>query len=115
MKFKSATAALSAAALLAGCASTSIGLRSTNSPSLGGAPAAGGSYSTVAINADVSPGAFFGLALLGYLAAAVQNDYRRMSGGPSWRKPPDLVEGRAIAERDCSQPLGQMEANLRCK
>ena len=115
MKFKSAAAALTAAVLLAGCASTSVSLSSTNSPSLGGTPAPGVAYSSGYIYADVTVGTFLGFALLAYLITSAQNDYQRWSGGASWRDAPGLAEDRAIAERDCSQPLGQLYANLRCK
>jgi len=114
MKSRLAAAAI-AAMLLAGCASTGISLSSTNSPSLSGAQATAVSYSSVWVNAEVTPGAFFGLALLGYIVAGVQDDYRRWSSGASWRTAPELVEDRAIAERDCSQPLGPLYANLRCR
>lgn len=116
MRFKSATAALTITLLLAGCANTTIGLRSTNSPSMPGSlPAPGGAYSSAAIQADLTPGAFFGLVFLGYLAAGVRDDYRRWRYGSSSREPPELAEGRAVADRDCSQPLGPLFANLRCK
>ena len=115
MKFKSAAAAVTATVLLAGCASTTVSLSSANSPSLVAAPAQGAAYSSVYIHADVTAGAFLGFALLGYLMAGAQNDYRGWSGGASWREAPDLAADRAIAERDCSQPLGQLYANLRCK
>lgn len=115
MKFKPAAAAVTAAVLLAGCASTTVSLSSTNSPSFGAAPAPGAAYSSVYIHADMAAGTFLGFALLGYLLAGAQNDYRPWSGGASWREAPDLAEDRAIAERDCSQPLGQLYANLRCK
>jgi hypothetical protein len=116
MGFKSAIAALTITVLLAGCASTTIGLRSTNSPSMpGSTPAPGSSYSSVAIQADVTPGAFFGLAILGYLVAGMQEDYLRWRYGAASRQPPELAEGRAVTERDCSQPLEPLFANLRCK
>jgi hypothetical protein len=116
MRFTSATAALTATILLAGCAATSVGLRSTNSPSMpGSTPAFGSSQGSAAIQADVTPAAFFGLALLGYLAAGIHDDYLRWRYGTSVRTPPDLAEDRAVAERDCSQPLGPLYANLRCK
>lgn len=116
MRFKSAIAALTTTVLLAGCASTTIGLRSTNSPSMPGSTSAvGSSYNSAAIQADVTPGAFLGLVFFGYLAAGVHDDYLRWRYGSSSRKAPDLVEGRAVAERDCSQPLGPLYANLRCK
>lgn len=116
MKFKLTIASMLATMLLGGCAGTAIGLHSTNSPSLpGGPPAPGSSYSSASIQVDVTPGALLGLILFGYLVGGVPDDYRRSSGGASWQKPPEMAEGRAIAERDCSQPLGHLEANLRCK
>jgi hypothetical protein len=116
MRFKSATIALIAPMLLAGCAGTAIGLRSTNSPSLGGsAMPPGSSYSSAAIQAELRPGAFFGLAFLGYLAAGAQHDYLSWRYGASSRKAPELAEDRTIAERDCREPLGPLYANLRCR
>jgi hypothetical protein len=116
MRLKSAIAALATTVLLAGCTSTTIGLRSTNSPAMpGSTPAPGSSSSSAAIQADVTPAAFFGLLFLGYLVAGVQDDYLHWRDGASSRKPPELAEGRAVAERDCSQPLGPLYANLRCK
>jgi hypothetical protein len=116
MRFKPAIAALTISLLLAGCAGTTIGLRSTNSPSMpGSTPAPGSAYNSAALQADVTPGAFLGLVFLGYLAVGVQDEYLRWRDGSSSRKPPELAEGRAVAERDCSQPLGPLYANLRCK
>jgi hypothetical protein len=116
MKYNLATAALATSMLLTGCAGTTIGLRSTNSPSLpGSAPAPGGSASSAAIQADVTPAAFFGLVFLGYLVGGVHDDYLRWRYGSISRTPPGLAEGRAVDERDCSQPLGPLYANLRCK
>jgi len=118
MKFKLAIVLAVTPMLLAGCASTTIGLRSTNSPSLGGsAPPPGSSYSygSVAIQADVTPGAFLGLVFLGYLVAGVQDDYARWRYGASSRRPPELAEDRQVVEHDCSQPLGPLYANLRCR
>jgi hypothetical protein len=114
MRFESAIAALAAAILLAGCATTGVGLRSTNSPSMpGSAPFP--SQNSAAIQADVTPGAFFGLVLLGYLAAGIHDDYLRWRHGADSRKPPELADDRDVAVRDCSQPLGPLYANLRCK
>ncbi len=100
MKFGLATAALIGASLLAGCA---------------GVLPPGGSYSSAAIQADVTPGAFIGVLLLGYLAAGVQGDYLGWRYGRAGRDSPQLAGDRAIAERDCSQPMQQPSANLRCK
>ena len=117
MKFKSTIAALIAAILLTGCGGAAIGLRSTNSPSLGAsAPTPGTSYSSssVTIQADVMPGAFLGLAFLGYILSGMQDNYRHWDYGDSWHKPPELAGDRAVAVRDCSAPLGPLYANLRC-
>jgi hypothetical protein len=116
MKSRLAIAVLVTPMLLAGCAGTTIGLHSTNSPSLSGnAPALGGARSPVAIQADVSPGAYFGLVFLGYLISGIQDDYLRWRHGSASRKPPEMAEDRAVVERDCSQPLGPLYANLRCR
>ena len=116
MKYKLAIAMAFTLMQLAGCAGTTIGLRSTNSPSMpGGTSAVRSSYSSAALQADVTPGAFFGLVFLGYLAAGVHDDYLRWRHDPSWRKPPALAEDRAVAERDCSRPMEPTSANLRCK
>src|SRR5487761_2086220 len=118
MKFGLATAALVGACLLEGCAGATITLRSTNSPAFAsGAPPPGNSYSSgsAAIQADVTPGAFVGVLLLGYLAAGVQEDYLGWRYGRAGRNSLQLDEDRAIAERDCSQPMQRPSANLRCK
>ena len=115
MKFSLATAALIGASLLAGCAGTTIALRSTNSPSIGGALPPGSSSGSAAIQADVTPGAFIGLLLLGYVAAGVPDDFLGWRYSRAGRDLPQLDENRAIAERDCSRPMQQPSANLRCK
>jgi hypothetical protein len=115
MKFKLAIAGVTTFMLLTGCAGTAVGLSTTNSPSLGGSlPPPGTSYSSAAIQAEVRPNIYFGVLFFGYVMTGVADTYQRWSDGPSWRKPPDLDEGRAIADRDCSQPLGPLYANLRC-
>lgn len=102
--------------LLTGCATTSVSLRTTNSPALGGsAPSAGSPYASAAIQSEVSPNVYFGVFILGYMMAGIYDSYLRLSGGAFSRKPPELAGDRAIAERDCSQPMGQVSANLRCK
>src|ERR1700690_510978 len=118
MKFGLATAALVGAGLLAGCATATIGLRSTNSTPIGGGVLPpGGSYSSGAIQADldVPPGAFIGVLLLGYLAAGVHGDYLNWGYARAARESPQLAEDRAIAERDCSRPMEAPSANLRCR
>ena len=116
MKFKWSIAAPIVAILLAGCAGASIGVRTGNSSLMDGNPLRpGSSYSSAAIQAEVSPNVYFGMVFLGAVMLGIQDDYRRWSGGASWREPPQLAEDRAIAERDCSRPMEQTSANLRCK
>ena len=116
MKFKMAIAVAATSMLLGACAGTTFGLHTTNSPVLGGtAASAGGSSSSAAIHADVSPNTYFGLVILGYIMMGIQDSYPRWSDGSSSRRPPELAEDRSVVERDCSQPLGPLYANLRCK
>lgn len=116
MKPALATAVLSAAVLLAGCAGTTIGLHSSDSPALrGSAPAPGSAYSSAAVHAQIGSNAYFSLLFLGYFAAGVHDDSLNWSDAPAARKPPPLAEDRAIAERDCTLPMPQNGANLRCK
>ncbi len=115
MKRSAAFAALLACVLLAACAGTTIGLRSGSPPLRAGAPAPGMSYGTAAMRAEVNANVYFGLLFLGAFAAGVEDDYLSWRYGPGGRKPPPLAADRAIAERDCSQPLPAPSANLRCK
>lgn len=116
MRFQSALALLVSSVLLTGCATASVSLGTPGSPAPGArAPAAGGSYASAAIQAEMRPNAYFDLFFLGYIMAGIQDVYLRSSDGSSSRRPPKLAEGRAIAERDCTKPLEQLSANLRCK
>ena len=109
MKRTVATAAMFAAVLLAGCANTRIGYQT------GGAPALGSSYSSAAVNAEFNSNRYFSLLFIGVLAAGIEETYANQRPGPDWRNPPQLAADRAVAERDCSQPLVVPSANLRCK
>ena len=115
MKVKAAIAALILPGLLAGCASSSVGLRAGASSSVQSAAPPGTSTSAVSIRAQGSPNPYFGMILVAPILFGSGNDDRRFSVWPSARKAPDMAEGRAIAERDCREPLGQIEGNLRCK
>lgn len=116
MRFKSASAALLCAVLLGGCAGARIGLRSEAPPSMrGGAPAAGSSYSSASIQVGATPNAYFSLLFLGYFVAGVQNSYLDWRHGPARRAAPPLTPDRSIAERDCTRPMAQPSANLRCR
>jgi len=116
MRFAPAIAAVSALVLLAGCTSATLGLHGADSSALRGpVPAQGSAYNSASIYAEARPNAYFGLLFLGYLAVGAQDGYSSPDYGASGRRPPQLAEGRAIAERDCSQPLEIPSANLRCR
>jgi hypothetical protein len=108
-------ASLLAAVALAGCAGGDIGVRSGDASAYHGSPPPGTSYSTASVRAEVSPGAYLGMVFLGSVIFGMQDDARSRRYGYFSRQPPELAEGRAIAERDCSRPLGPMVENLRCK
>ena len=38
-----------------------------------------------------------------------------LRGTPAWREVPELLEGRAINEVDCTQPVGDWSKNLKCR
>lgn len=116
MKFKLAFVLAAVAWLLTGCAGTVIGLRSTNSPAFGaGAPPPGSAYSSASIQAELRPGPYAGLLIFGYILAGIQDHYRHWGDRGSASKPPELAADRSVVERDCSQPLEPLYANLRCK
>jgi len=116
MKFKPAVATALAAMLLAGCASTTIGLNNANSPAVRvGVPAPGSFYNSASIQTEMRASSYFGLFFLGYVAAGAPDGYPNRSDGPAWRKAPPLAEDRTVTERDCTQPMDQPSANLRCK
>ena len=116
MKIESAVAIALAVLLLAGCASASVGMYSSGVPwTHGSAPTPGSAYGSSTVFVDVDPNGYFGLVFIGLAAAGMQDDYPSRNYGPSARRPPPLAEDRAIAERDCSQPMETPSANLRCK
>jgi hypothetical protein len=106
---------LLAAVALAGCAGGDIGVRAGDASTNHGNPPPGTSYSTAAVRAEVSPGAYLGMVFFGSVIMGLQDDSLRRRYGNFSRRPPELDGGRAIAERDCSLPLGPMVENLRCK
>jgi hypothetical protein len=114
MKAKPAMAVL-IAALLAGCASTSVNMDSSRAPWVGSTPAMGSSYSggVVYVNADAN--GYFALLYMGVIAIGMHDDL--LSGAPASRSgaPPPLDEGRSVVERDCSKPMDATSGNLRCR
>ena len=116
MKPALATAVLSAAVLLAGCAGARVGLNSSGGAAVPrGAPAAGTTYSSGTVRAEGTPNAYFGALFLGLVAAGMYGDFQDWNQAFPGRRPPELAEDRAIAERDCTQPMDTPSGNLRCK
>ena len=115
MKSGFTLAAVLAVLAVSGCASSRVSLGSDAPASMRGAPPAGASYSTVSIHAEARPNAYFGLLLFGYAVAGMHETYSGEGGAAGERRPPQLAEDRAIAERDCSRPMQLPSANLRCK
>ena len=107
MKLHLLAAAATSVFLLTGCAGAAIGLRSSNVNLSAGAAAPGAAYSSAAIRAQASSSAYIGMFLLGVYAVAAEDNgaaWRDEFGG---RRPPQMAEDRAIAERDCSRPISR--------
>jgi hypothetical protein len=79
------------------------------------APPTGTSYSSGTLHAGLSSTPYLGLLFLGFAAVAVQDTYSAGNYEAASRTPPPLVENRAVAERDCSQPMEAPSANLHCR
>lgn len=111
---------LSLLAALGGCASNSYTWVSAGSLTAGALPAAGttvsSGYVNVSVGSSSAAGALAGIALLGFVVHGYQNGYWDEGGGfgPT-RTIPALAEDRTIHEQDCSKPIENSSANLRCK
>lgn len=90
--------ALVLASLLAGCAHTSVGVNSSGT-------AAG---STASVGAQVSAGASGAVAVAVFAIAAVA-----IYG--TTRPAPELDGSRRVNEQDCSKPIKDWSANLKCR
>ncbi len=105
---------------LSGCASNSYTWVSAGSLTAGTLPAAGTTVSSGYVNVSVASssaaGALAGIALLGFVFHGYRNGYWDEDGGfgPT-RTIPALAEDRTIHEQDCSKPIENLTANLRCK
>jgi hypothetical protein len=103
-------AALLAASLLAGCAG--------HAPVVGGAVAPAVPASSVVVNggltasftfeiSSAAANALFGAALVGFLIAG-NNAYYPVRWTP-------MREDRAVNEQDCTKPIADATANLKCR
>lgn len=109
-----------ALAVLPGCAAQSATSISSGGFGVTGVPPPGGAYysSSVHIFASGSSAwsALGAIALLGFVFHGYQNGYWDNGYGfESTRGAPELAPDRAINEQDCSKPIENPLANLRCK
>jgi len=95
-------------ALSACSANTQI---ASNTAAAIGSPAAGTTVVSGGISASISGGsAAAALGAVGVLGAMFYYDSE-----PLERAPPPLLEGRRVNEHDCTTPLVDYSANLRCR
>jgi len=106
---RTAAAALLLATALGGCAN----LQTATAVNTGGAVAGpctscvivdGGLYASIGLSAAVSNAIVYGMfgAMFFY-------------DGLNWRPPPAMDENRIVHEQDCTKPLENPKANLKCK
>jgi len=71
--------------------------------------AGGGGASGVRVGLDVHSGSAVGAVIaIGAIGAAY-------GSGSEPTKPPPMLEGRRVSEQDCSRPIEDPSANLRCR
>lgn len=95
---------LALAVALAGCSTANLSGQagSFSSNPVGGSAGASIQGGSTAAGVVVTAAVF--AALVGMLR-----------GTPAWREVPELSEGRAINEADCTQPVADWSKNLRCR
>lgn len=83
--------------LAAGCAShTQVAV---------GAGSASGTYLGIDVQSGSAAGAIIAIGVMGAIYGS----------GDAPAKPPPLAEGRTVREQDCTKPLEDPGANLRCR
>ena len=96
---------------LAGCSSANVAVGGRGITTTGVPPAGTGvtgGYANVNVQAGSAAGVVAALATI----AALLSVWRDV---PPERAVPEMLEGRAIREHDCTKPLEDWTANLRCK
>jgi hypothetical protein len=92
--------ALLAALLTSGCSHTSV------QGGWGGTSSSGGSGSSVT----------WALIGIGLIAAGEHSERQRAEGLPPMNEPPlELDKARRVNEQDCTQPIRDWSANLKCR
>lgn len=99
------------ACLLAGCSSAEISARSGNFTSIG-APQPGTSVTGGSAGFSVQGGSAAAVVVTTGVIAAMLGAWR---DDPTGRAVPEMLEGRAINEVDCTQPIADWSANIRCR
>ncbi len=99
---------VAALALSACAANTQI---ASNTAASVGSPAAG----TTVVSGGVSVSIAGGSAAAALGAAAILGTMFYYDEAPRDRTPPPLLEGRSVNEHDCTTPLVDYSANLRCR
>jgi hypothetical protein len=112
-------AALCAAAWLSGCASQSVTSVSTGGYTVTSVPVGTSAYAAQ-VNATIAGsaawGALAGIALLGFAFHGPHSETWAPGSGFEERRPiPAMAPDRLIHEQDCSKPIENSLANLRCK
>jgi len=107
-------------AALAGCSTHAYTSISAGALTAGTLPTAGTTISSGYVNVSVASssaaGALAGIALLGFVFHGHLNGYWDEGRGYGPGRPiPPLAEDRTIHEQDCSKPIENSSANLRCK
>jgi hypothetical protein len=99
-------ASLAFALVLAGCSTASVSGQGGRS-SAAGTSASGGSVG-VNIQGGTAAGVVIGIATMAALFGAWRDP-------PARRAEPAMLEGRAISEVDCTQPILDWSKNLKCR
>lgn len=111
---------LSLIAALAGCATHSYTEINAGARTAGTLPAAGTSVYSGFINVSIASAsvaaAIAGIALVGFVFHGLpDNAWEASHGYGLFRPAPELAEDRLVHEQDCSKPIENASANLRCK
>lgn len=112
-------ALLGAAAALGGCAAQSVTSISTGGYTVTSVPVGSSAYYS-SVNATIASssawGALAGIALLGFAFYGPYSDTWAPGSGFEDRRPvPEMAPDRLIHEQDCTKPIENPLANLRCK
>lgn len=112
-------AALCAAALLSGCAVQSATAINTGGYTVTAVPIGTSAYAAQ-VNATIAGGsawaALGGIALLGFAFWGPHSEVWAPGSGFEDRRPiPAMAPDRLVHEQDCSKPIENPLANLRCK